>query len=344
MKKIFLLLFIGISFTSFSQINSEALQTSYNFSAKDTNKLILAFNDFNFLQNTEYFGPIVSGETLFGTELNSRLAYVVNPYLRIDLGMFARKDFGNPNFTTIAPVFNLKLQKNGYSLQYGNYEGCMDHQYIEPLFSYENRITNPLENGIQAKINKKRVWVDLWINWASQEYPGSTYQEHIISGLSSKFTIFEPSDVFKIQIPVQYLINHHGGQIDSDPVRKYETLLNGAVGMNFVLDLSKYHGFITKIESDNYSVGYRNGSRYMYLYLEDFIEGNGAYYNVQIESKYHISLWASYWHGHTFICPTGAPLFESISQVYGSYQETNRRLVFLNLNYMYQILPDLYAD
>jgi hypothetical protein len=346
----------------FSQIDNKALYNPIKMDEKDSSKIMLSIKNQNILIDNEYFGKIATGYTLFGSQLNPEIAYMPNKYLKIQGGIFLQKDYGNPDYSIVAPTLSLKLQKNGYSFIFGNLEGCLSHQLIQPIFNYERIYTYPLENGLQFKVDKKKFWFDMWIDWEQQEYQSSNYKEHIGAGMSSKITLYNHNDVFKIILPVQGYVYHNGGQLDVDSLHLI-TLLNYAAGLTFDFDLSKYSGFITGIRSDNYFAGFHNGSAaqnefpyyttfrdpYYYNNINHFPtpinSGYGTYLNLTITSKYHVSLMASYWGGNNFVAGHGGVLYQSVSSEAGvNYMQTSRNLIFLRALYLYEILPDLYLD
>lgn len=344
--KLPLLLAFALSLSkSYSQVDSPALYDNINISPTDSSKLLFSFYNLNFLRNNEYFDKIATGYTFFGSQLNPKIAYVPNPFMRIEGGVFIRKDFGNPNFTTIAPTFTLKLQKNDYSFLFGNLEGALNHRLIEPLFNYERIITNRLENGLQFKIDKKSLWLDTWIDWEKQIYQNSPFQEHITAGLSSKLTLVETGNdlnLLKIKIPVQAIIFHKGGQIDVDST-DILSLANTAAGLLLELDLSKRNGFIKSIVSDNYYVYYKDVSPAKH---QAYISGNGTYFNLLINSRHNLNLMLSYWQGDYYIAPRGGYLYQSVSSIYGkiNYTEDNRKLLMARIMYQKEILPNLFID
>src|SRR5690349_9535619 len=128
MRKAIAVCFCALSLLSFrikAQINdAPALQHYFDFSAEDTNKVILDFWNQNFLKNSEYFGPITHGMTLFGDDINAQLGWIPDKHVMLLGGIYVRKDFGNPNLTIIQPTWTLKLQNNhGISFLFGNLEG-----------------------------------------------------------------------------------------------------------------------------------------------------------------------------------------------------------------------------
>ena len=89
------------------------------------------------MKDNEYFGPIADGYTLFGTQINPQLGYKISRYLSLEAGVFLMKDFGNKNFTTIAPTYSLRYCKNNFKMIFGNLNGSINHNLIEPLYNFE---------------------------------------------------------------------------------------------------------------------------------------------------------------------------------------------------------------
>jgi len=362
MKVILSILSITIcSSVLLAQIDNRALYSEIKMEEKDSSKFYVALTNRNILIDNEYFMNIATGYTLFCSELNTNLGYNVSKYARLEGGIFLRKDNGNPNFAIASPTLSFKLHKNGYSFIFGNLEGTLSHQLIQPIFNYERIVTRPLENGLQFKIDKKRIWSDIWIDWEQQEYQNVNYKEQVAAGLSSKITLVNRNDVFKIILPVQAFTFHHGGQLDTNTTSLL-TLSNYATGLTFEWDLSSKGKFITNIRSDNYYVGFDNGStkKNVFPYFTTFNtanynnlnyftnsihNGSGTYFNLTVTSKYNVSLMASYWEGNNFVAGHGGALYQSVSSIANrNYTESNRSLVFLRALYMKELFPNLYLD
>ena len=177
LKTLITALLLTAASNSYAQLDNATLKFDLKMKDQDSNALFFSLNSLNYLRNTEYFGPIEAGKTLFGYHLNPRISYFPNSNLRLDFGGFFRKDFGNDKFNTISPVFSIKYSKKGYSAFFGNYEANMNHRLVEPLFNIEYAITKPLENGFQFKIDKKRIFSDTWVDWQKMIYTGSPFKE-----------------------------------------------------------------------------------------------------------------------------------------------------------------------
>lgn len=320
-----------ISTNAYSQLDNQILSTELPIHAKDTNKLIFSFNSLNFLRNTEYFGPIEFGKTLFGYSLQPKLVYYPSSFVRIDIGGIFRKDFGTDEFTILAPTYSIKISKNGYSGIFGNYEGGMSHQFIEPLFNIDYAITKPLENGLQFKINKKRLFSDTWIDWQRMIYQGSPFKEEISAGTSNLITIFGADKKFKISIPLQGIVHHFGGQIDTARTAPLSTLVNLAGGLRFSV-LFAENSFVKELRSDNYLVTFHDGSPKK---IEPYEDGYGIYLNLLVRTKL-LNVMASYWNGEYYMAPNGTQIYGSLNPVeptVKSFREDSRQLLFFRVFY-----------
>lgn len=342
MKKI-LILFISqfVALSAFSQQDNDLLKEQIEMTAADTQRLMLSFSNLNFMRNYEYFNEIEEGFTLFGYELNPRLAFMPGKYLRLEAGLFVRKDFGNDKYTQVHPTFTAKVSRNGYSMLLGNIEGSLNHRLIEPLYDFDNVINNRLENGGQILIDKKRIWTDLWIDWQRAIYHGSPFQEQIWAGISSRVTVAGADKNFKLIIPVQGLVFHNGGQIESEDSSSHVlTLINLAPGVMLKWDSPDKNSFVQELRTENYWAYYSNRSG---TKRTAFNSGDGIYLNGSVKTRYFIEAMISYWNGNKFISPVGAPLYQSISSRYSGVTESNRQLIFLRLMYEQQWVKDFYA-
>ncbi|RZJ87100.1 MAG: hypothetical protein EOO60_12590, partial [Hymenobacter sp.] len=121
--------------------------------------LRLSLNAFTFFKDNEYFNDIVQGYTLFGTQLNPQLVYYPIKDLRLEAGVFLWKDFGNPQLRQVRPTFRATWTKGSQQFIFGNIRPHLNHNYIEPLLDFEQVILKPLEEGLQYRLNSKRVFL-----------------------------------------------------------------------------------------------------------------------------------------------------------------------------------------
>ena len=153
---------------SFGQLDNRVFEDRMKVDTVDSRKLFLGVNLLGFVKDNEYDNyrnPVITGYTLFGYQLNPYLSYHLNKHIRIDGGIFLQKDFGNSNYTQIAPTLSIKYHNRGFSVIFGNLEGSLNHRLIEPLYDFERVLNNRLENGMQVQMMRDNLFLDAWIDW-----------------------------------------------------------------------------------------------------------------------------------------------------------------------------------
>jgi hypothetical protein len=305
------------------------LPESYTIShtAVNSGDLRISLNAFTFFKDNEYFNDIVQGYTLFGTQLNPQLVYYPIKDLRFEAGVFLWKDFGNPQLRQVRPTFRATWTKGNQQFIFGNIRPHLNHNYIEPLFDFERVMLKPLEEGLQYRLNTKRVSLDVWVDWLRQEYPGVAYQEQIAGGLRSSFRLTSDNSPVQVSIPFEFTARHAGGQIDTlhAPI---QTLFNYASGVVARLPLNR--SVVKAVRLNAYGLLFKDNS--MGNYRLPFQNGNALYLNGTLETRY-ADLMLSYWQGHQFYAPLGGKYYQSVAAREGTpgYTDSNRKLLLVRL-------------
>ncbi len=293
--------------------------------------LRISLNAFTFFKDNEYFNDIVEGYTLFGTQLNPQLVYYPTKDLRLEAGVFLWKDFGNPVLKQVRPTFRATWTHGNSQFVFGNIKANLNHGYIEPLLDFERVMLKPLEEGLQYRLNTKRVFLDTWVDWLRQEYAGVNYQEQIAGGLSSSFRLTGDNSPVGLYVPFQFTARHMGGQIDTlhMPV---QTLFNYAAGLGIRLPIRGYstRHIFEAVRLDAYGLLFDDHS--FSNYRLPYQSGNGLYLNGTLETRY-VDVMLSYWQGHQFFAPLGGNYYQSIASRYGTpgYTDAERRLLLVRL-------------
>jgi hypothetical protein len=288
--------------------------------------LRISLNAFTFFKDNEYFNDIVAGYTLTGTQLNPQFVYYPTKELRLEAGVFLWKDFGNPMLRQVRPTYRATWTHGSSQFIFGNIKANLNHGYIEPLLDFERVILKPLEEGVQYRLTTKRVFLDAWVDWLKQEYPGSNYQEQIAGGLSSSFRVTGDNSRISLSIPFQFTARHFGGQIDTlhAPI---QTLFNYASGVVARLPLNGR--LVQAVRLNAYGLLYTDRSGFERL---PFTQGNGLYLNGTVETRY-LDVMLSYWQGNKFYAPLGGNYYQSVASRYGTpgYTDAERRLLLVRL-------------
>ncbi len=332
------LLIFGLLF-HFASTNAQLSHRIYanpiNIKAETENALYFKVHSFSYTRNYEYFNKIADGYTLFGTQFIPQLVFQSGEHVAFSAGAFFRQDFGNRGFREIKPIFSIKYNKEFTSLIFGSIEGNTQHEYLEALYDYERLITEPIELGTQIKIDKPGFFFDAWINWLTMIYKPSDKQEEVVGGISTRFALINDEKI-KLNLPVQFLAYHAGGQIDTipDPLQTYTNI---ALGLK--LDV-KTDGFFKAFSAQAYYLGYRDFS---FTNLLPFESGNGFMADVGVETKpSNISL--TYFNGNKYIGTFGSPLYSSVSSQINNvgFTEANREFLILRLHNEHKLSDNLY--
>ena len=302
----------------------------------DSGKLYLGFTNLGYFKNNEYSNDIADGLTLFGYQFNPYFSYHPSAAVSLSAGVYLQQEFGASDFTEIAPTLTLKIKTNEVSFLFGTLEGNLHHKLIEPLYDFENTLSDPLENGVQLIWQRERLFLDTWLDWRNAIFKGDDQQEELVFGTSINYNFLTWGDV-NIFIPVQLIVFHRGGQIDASPLPVL-TLVNGAVGLEIEGPVSPT-GFWRRWYTKNYFTLYNDASN---TKRQPFDQGNGWYLNIGAKTRI-FEIMGSFWHGDGFIAPIGGQLYPSVSSTFKNPDaiEEIRALFILRLLYDWPVTDQL---
>lgn len=340
MKKIlFFISFLLSGFLINAQTNYPVfLDQDTRLKPEDSGRLSLQIDNLNYLRNYEYFGNIPLSYTLLGYQFIPQLKYQLNENFLVKGGLFLRHESGRPEFEPLQPIFTAKYQKKDLSLIMGTLEGGANHRFIEPIYNIEATISDRIENGVQIKLDKPKLFLDWYIDWEKAIKLNDPFREELTSGISTRFKLID-KEKFAFEIPLQAMVAHKGGQISNSSVN-VESLLNTASGISLKFKRPSA-SFIKEIQTEHYFVYYRNLSG---TKVRLFNEGVGTLSSLTFKSSKNFDLDLRFWNGWDFYGPRGQPLYSSISEKLANYGERSRQLVFLTFIYDKQIFNNVSID
>ena len=309
--KIFLFLFI---FSSLWSIDKKLLEV------KKTN--LFNLHTFSFFKNSELETNSVKGKTTTGVQLFPYLYINKEKNIFMTLGYFGLKYSSVENFTNSSIFFSVEiLPKDNFSILLGSFFETTD--FINPLYSDENLLTQRKKEGIKLSLNSKESKVSLWIDWRKFIFDNSPFQEEFTVGFS-----IDKKREKKLSFPLFLLINHKGGEIDASdsPVR---TSLNPVVGISIPLG--------KKIEWETDFLGY----------LDDCKESNipfkqgGAFYSVFKVKLNNTTFDIFSFFADRYYSEFGDPLFWTVSKKEEKYKTQRRRNFGVNFKFQEQLINDL---
>ena len=324
-----------MTFPVYAQLDNHVFEDRLAMDSSRNGQLFLGVNTLSFIKNTEYFNKIVNGKTLLGYQISPYLSFHPSPNLRIDAGIFARKNFGDPQFfTKFEPIFTIKYQQNDFALLFGNIEGSLNHRLIEPLYSFERMLLRRLENGFQLQYINEHIFLDTWLDWLTLLNKKDSLPEEIVSGISLNYALINHTR-FTLQLPTQFLLYHSGGQGLNFNIYN---LFFGALGGNCRFKINPYN-FLQELSLENYYVV----NRYSGAVSLPFKKGEGFYSNLIFKTKrFHVM--GSYWHGAGFSSENlGGLLYQSASIIdkQVNHIEQLRTLCILRFLYDWQLTDEI---
>ena len=323
-----LLLSFLIFIFSALQVNGQNLQLCKATSApgenNDTSELYFTFENFNFFKNKEYKNNFIKGYTKLGFFINPKITWQIFKGTKISTGGHFLKFQGKNNLQT-GFIFTAKQRiTQGIQLNMGTLDRGVNHGLIDPLYYKELFIDEHVENGFQFLINKPFIKADLWINWKKFITKDDPFQENFITGAQIKIPVWKEKKNFNLSIPVQFIAEHYGGEIDLSPAPA-STEVNLASGLQMEWKLKT--PFLQKICWKNFWAGYKeltNTNKYL------FPKGEAFYSKIGL--KTNPFLWGmSYWNGSGFKPVNGNPLYSSVSSFDHSIISKNRELMSAHL-------------
>lgn len=344
-KYLLIIVLLSLIFSSniYAQLdNSGLFYDPRNMDSSEVGDLNFEIYSLAFNKNNEYYEQIATGYTFFGYLLRPELSYHLDKDFYVKVGMISRKDFGNDDFTVFQPTFLLRYDWQNFQFNFGTIYGPLEHQYLEPIYDFERIVSANPENGLQILYNDSLISADAWISWNKMIYDRSPFREEFNGGLNLKLNLLN-SKRFGLQMPLQSIATHVGGQIDNDP-NPARTVTNFAAGLN--VDYHMFGNFFkTFTLNANYLTYYSLESESL---IPPYRDGRGLFLNLNIKSHAG-SVMISYWDGHEFSSWNGGHLYQSTTKNWREpfALEENRQVIiirFLNdiaLKNNLRILPRL---
>lgn len=302
----------------------------YTISAEDKGTLGLSIDNFSFFRNIETDGDVYTAYSLPGFRISPRLIYFPTSQIKLEAGLSLLKYWGAekyPNYAYqdiaewksddyqrgfhLTPFFRAHIQPlSSIQLVFGNIYGGGTHRLVEPLYNRELNLTADPETGIQFLYNSSFAHVDAWVNWESFTFRTDTHDEAFTVGGSSQFNLIPSGSDFYLDIPLQALVIHRGGELDS-VAGNTTTKGNAAVGLK--VGFRTGHPLFRSLNAEIYGLGYLafdDNDEYL-----PFDKGWGLYAGINGEIG-NLRLKLNYWRSANFVNIFGNPAFGNISYVH----------------------------
>ena len=283
--------------------------------------LSLRIKSINFIEDNEFFNPVVEGYTLLGFFLQPELVYSPSPKVSLRAGGHILKYYGTGKFSQIRPVFSTTLFfSDKTSLTLGTLSGPEKHHLFDPHFYTERLYNKYVEDGIQLRHLSNHFFSDTWISWENFILKGDTTREQFTLGESFKYTSSPVAGFIHFEVPVQLQLKHLGGQI-SDYPEQMESFINMAAGLRINFDIAGKKYGQAGIEYLRFMNNLREGDT-----IFGISHGNASWIRLHYTYK-TFRFETGYWNAHNFYAPNGNPIYGSVSDYQPGVVINNRRLI-----------------
>ncbi len=299
----------------------ETLLSSPTLSEVESNELSLAVDMTGFFKNNEYFSPTAEGQTLPGISSVFALGYQVSDKFRAEAGAYGVKYSGRDPLSNLQAFVRLQYAITpNFNMVLGNLYGGVNHRLIEPLYQWERQFTAKPESGLQFVLHSDRWFTDVWVDWQHFIERGDSVPEALTFGTSVSAMLTDPESRFCLNVPLQILIYHQGGQIDVSgaPMIVLGNVVSGLCSRFYV------GRTIQSVGLDVYVAGYKD--RYPDETLRPYDKGWGVYPVLHVDASPFEAM-AGYWHAEKFYGFEGEPLFGSFNPFNPQQQVPTRDLL-----------------
>ena len=216
-----------------------------------------------------------------------------------------------------------------FQLVMGNIYGAANHKLMAPLYNPELNLTADPEVGVQLLFESAPFDLDLWLNWESFIFYGDTHQEVFTIGLSTNLKLNNPESRFHFYMPLQGLIQHRGGEIDTITMNSVNTLMNGGIGFGATWNTGCQGLKRLNVEVD--ALGYYQQAGKLW----PFESGMGIFAQASADVR-NFRFKGGYWWCHNYISMFGNPFFGSISTSEPGVTFHNPSMIYLGAEYSYE--------
>lgn len=222
-----------------------------SYSSETPGALSLDIEGVLFFQDNEFDTPLAKGYTLPGFRLRPALCYKATSNVKIEAGISMLHYWGAslypegtylsiPSYDMeeaskrlhILPFLRVEMATaDGWRFILGNIYGGMAHKLPLPLYVPSNQFTADPEAGAQVLYSNDWFDLDAWVDWRTFIYRGSPYQENFYAGICGRLKYDLPNVPLQLYMPLQAIVEHRGGEIDTITVNSVQTMANLNIGL-----------------------------------------------------------------------------------------------------------------
>ncbi|HBC78287.1 MAG TPA: hypothetical protein DEO60_14560 [Bacteroidales bacterium] len=295
-------------------------------SSAQEGELYLNFRNISFVKNNEYSNPVTEGYTLIGYFIQPELVYKPAEKVTLRLGTHLLSYSGTNRFSFVKPVFSTSWHFSENTIfTLGSLAGSESHRMSDPHFNKERMYNAFSEDGLQFRTSSDNLFSDTWLSWENYIFRGDNEREVFTAGESFRYSSPEYAGLIRIEIPVQILFKHYGGQISNYP-EHVETYFNLSSGVKALFEIDEPRNrrigleclaFFGSCLTGNAGSGIKNGYADWYKLFYSFR-------GVELET--------GFWKSHDFYAPNGNFIFGSVSDHIDNLVLSDRNLITGSIN------------
>lgn len=329
-----------------AQISERVFKSDHSIDPEKKGQLSVELDNISFFKDNEYTGTIMKGYSLPGLWIQPKVIFYPLSNIKLEAGAHLLRYWGATKYPSLAyqdiakwkgdqfqhgfhavPFFRAQMALSDHvNIVLGDIYGGANHDLIEPLYNPELNLTADPEAGLQLLFDSRRFDLDAWVNWESFIFNGDTHQEAFTVGLSSRYKMNDPESRFHFYMPLQVLVQHRGGEIDTIYSNSVQTLMNGAIGAGAVWNTGNPIFRNVNLEFDVAGYYQQAGSIWPHN------KGNGFYVRASADI-YDFRVKTSYWNSHRFISMFGSPFYGAVSTAREGVTYDGQSLVYLGFEY-----------
>lgn len=312
--------------------------------------LYITPNVTTFVRDAEYFLPYTKGYTALGFFLRPTLTYRHDEHLSVSAGIDLMGIAGDhQKIRGISPIVTIEYSPIENLTIVGGTLRNLGHGLGEPMWDYDRNFYAHKEDGLQLFAYTDHWQTEMWCNWEDFIVVGSPWQEKFTFGWNNTFNVFNNNSDLnhkeKIDIPINLMMNHRGGQIDAVKDTCIETLANVSVALKYK---GRTRDFIYSVEIPFYGFSNRSNEAHIHTHFKD---GWGIYPEISLGGSVNSNTFGGsigYWYGDGFISGRGSYLFQSRGYFDDSFERRYRHMLTANayyrLNDIFNFLFQAYYD
>lgn len=333
-----------------AQLSERVYQTDYRIDPEKKGELRVELDNISFFRDNEYAGSVMDGYSLPGFWVQPKAVYYPLKNIKLEAGLHLLYYWGATKYPNMAyqdiavwkgeqyqhklhilPFFRAQFALSKHvDIVLGDIYGGSNHRLIEPLYTPELNLTADPEAGLQLLYSSKPIDLDVWVDWQSFIFREDVHQEAFIVGLSTRFKLNAPESRFHFYVPLQGVVQHRGGEIDTIYTQSVQTLMNGAVGLGGVWNTG--HRLWKRVNVEVDGTGYYQQAGQLW----PFDPGAGIYAKASADI-YDFRIKTSYFAAHNFISLLGLPFYGAVSTKQEGMTFRNPQLVYFGVEYAKQL-------